>query len=260
MASINWLKLTAQKAQGMTVHFDTEARKTHTHANAHIDRTRTCENYSIGAENYREALNRLKKRTKEADEIQPPKRVRKDRITACLLEYTCPPELTEKGLTGAFFETMHELLTEYFGAENIHGTFIHADEQHTYRDAETHEKRVSLIHAHTLLSTYTKEHGINGKHFETRARLLELDRLTNYVLERRFGIKYRTGQGKNMETVETLKAKSEQYEQGRKDALKDVQRALDRLSESTVSDFVQAWKEEQKAKKQKAKDVSAPER
>lgn len=256
MASINWLKLTAQSASGLYVHLEQSARmSTKTHSNGNINPMLTIKNYSIGSSSYSEALKKMKDRTKSVDSVKPPKRVKKDRVVACMLEYTCPPEIDSK----AFFAVMYEVLCEYFGKDNVHGSFIHTDEVHEYIDAESKQLRTSLVHAHTLVSAYTEEFGINGKNFETRARLNELNKITDYVIQKRFGIRYNTGKGKSYKSVTELKtesmhlemqssdSRSDFIEYGKQQVLSRVNSVLNKMPESTVAEFVRLWKEEEKS-------------
>ena len=224
MASINWMKCTTQKAAALYVHMNTKARTERSHSNENIDKTKTKDNYCIGTKSYAETIARMKKRTEEVDKIKPPQRVRKDRVTCCMMEYTCPKELTDKGKQKKFFETMHEVLCQFFGAENVHGTFIHVDEIHTYTDYKTGTERQSLAHAHTLVSAYSDEYGINGKNFETRQRLKELNNITNYVIKRLYGMNYNNGDGRNYETIESLKAMSRTLKQNEKQQQEEQER------------------------------------
>ncbi len=208
MASVNWQKMTTQAAGALYVHMEKEARKNHNHANENIDKTKTPENYSIGVNSYRDAVKSMKERTKVVDAVQPPERIRRDRVTCCMLEYACPKVIAEAGKEREFFETMHSEMVRLFGAENVHGTFVHKDEVHTYIDGKTKEIKESLVHAHTLVSTYTPEKGINGKAFETRARLKALNKQINEMCIKRFGIEYNTHDYARRKSVEELKAES----------------------------------------------------
>lgn len=209
MASINWKKLTMQSAGALYVHLDQNARQNHEHANKNINKELTCQNYIIGADSFADAIKSMKARTAAVDAVEPPQRLRKDRVVCCMLEYTTPPEIASKGLTDDFLKTMYEILCEYFGKENVHGSFCHFDEIHEYIDVTEKTARQSLIHAHTLVSCYVTGKGINGRAFETREKLNDLNKTVNYVLEKKYNIKYNNGKGRNYETIETLKAKSE---------------------------------------------------
>lgn len=223
MASVNWLKITSQKAAAMAVHFGRSRGKVN-HSNAEIDPARTQFNSSIGAASWDEAYQKMKARTAAVDEVLPPKRIRADRKTACLLEYTCPASVRDAGRDEEFFEHAHSLFKNFFGPENVHGTFVHRDEVHQYTDSKTGAKRESLYHAHCLVSCYVEGKGINGKAFETRARLTELNAAMCDMVRSAFGIEYNTGDSPRGMTAEALKAESRVKEA--RDALAAHQAAL----------------------------------
>lgn len=204
MASVNWLKLTPQKAAALSVHFGKSRGKVN-HSNEDIDPARTWANSAIGASSYEEAYTRMKERTAAADAVEPPKRVKADRKIAVMLEYPCPAAIRAQGRDEEFFKAAHALYSAFFGPENVHGTFVHRDEAHEYTDRDG-TKRESLYHAHTLVSCYVEGKGINCKQFETRARLTELNRAMCEMVRREFGVEYNTGETPRGKTVEALKA------------------------------------------------------
>lgn len=208
MASIDWMKATTQKAGGMKKHLGQTERENGNHSNEHIDRELSHQNYAIGCSDYAEALAQMKARTKEVDEVLPPKRVRKDRVTCVFLELPCPREITEQGKSDEFFLKAHQLYEEFFGKENTHGTFVHKDEVHEYT-AKDGSTRTSLEHAHTLVSAFVEGKGINGKAFETRAKIKALNTAMDEMCVREFGVHLNTGERADRKSVETLKQESE---------------------------------------------------
>lgn len=208
MASVDWMKATTQKAGGMKKHLGQTEREKGNHSNEHIDRELSHQNYAIGCSDYAEALAQMKARTKEVDEVLPPKRVRKDRVTCVFLELPCPREITEQGKSDEFFLKAHQLYEEFFGKENTHGTFVHKDEVHEYT-AKDGSTRTSLEHAHTLVSAFVEGKGINGKAFETRAKIKALNTAMDEMCVREFGVHLNTGERADRKSVETLKQESE---------------------------------------------------
>lgn len=208
MASVNWMKATTQKASGLKKHLGQTERENGTHSNEHIDRELSHQNYAIGCNDYAEALAQMKARTKEVDEVLPPKRVRKDRVTCCFLELPCPREITEQDKSDEFFLKAHQLYEEFFGKENTHGTFVHKDEVHEYT-AKDGSTQMSLEHAHTLVSAFVEGKGINGKAFETRAKIKALNTAMDEMCVREFGMHLNTGERAGRKSVETLKQESE---------------------------------------------------
>lgn len=208
MASINWMKATTQKAGAMKKHLGKIEREKGNHSNPNINIFLSKQNYTIGCNDYTEALEMMKARTKEVDMFLPPKRIRKDRVTCCFLELPCPREITEQGKSDEFFFKAHQLYEEFFGKENTHGTFVHKDEIHEYT-AKDGGTQTSLEHAHTLVSAFAEGKGINGKAFETRAKIKALNTTMNEMCMREFGISLNNGETPQRKSVETLKQESE---------------------------------------------------
>lgn len=208
MASVNWQKATMQKAGALKKHLGQSERENGNHSNQHIDKSLSALNYAIGCSDYSEALERMKRRTNEVDELIPPLRVKKDRVTCCFLELPCPRTITEQGKSDEFFQKAHEIYAKFFGAENVHGTFVHKDEVHEYtgKDGALY---MSCEHSHTLVSAFSEEKGINGKAFETRGKIKALNASMDDMCFREFGIHLNTGETPQRKTVETLKQESE---------------------------------------------------
>lgn len=207
MASANWMKMTSQRAGAMTIHLGTEERATHDHSNKHIDPEKSYLNTTIGCSDYKEALQKLRDRNAEVDKVLPPQRdMGAKRVVACSIEIPCPYQIQEQGKDQEFFETMYKAMQDYFGTENVHGGFVHRDEQHLYHNKHGDEC-ISLYHMHTLVSPYTAEKGINGKAFETRKRLKEFNAVVNRECERVFGVELNTHtMEEGGQSVELLKA------------------------------------------------------
>lgn len=212
MSSVNWMKMTMQRAGSMNIHLGNKERIEIEHSNKHIDKSLSYLNSTIGCNDYSEAYQAMRERTKAVDAVQPPQRKVKDRVVACMLEIPCPLQIQEQGKDEEFFQTMYKTMQDYFGAENVHGAFIHRDEQHTYTGKDGQEY-TSLYHAHVLVSAYTPEKGINGKAFETRKRLNEFNKLCDRTCEREFGIPLNTGNLPGKVSVEQLKAREEYHQQ-----------------------------------------------
>ena len=235
MASVDWMKLKAGDMRKLAGHYQQELREKLNHSNKHINPEMTKHNYSIGAKDFYEACDKAKARVEEADKEHPPQRVKKDRVVACSLGIVCPPEIADKGLVAAsdYFDKVYGKLEDYFGKENVCGGFVHFDEQHIYIDAKTKEKRKSLFHMNVFVVAYVDEEvyakvpdpedpkkringkkrmqGVNGKTFSSRKHMQEVNRVMEDICHE-YGIEWHTGEGKNHETVETLKAKSAKEE------------------------------------------------
>lgn len=224
MASANWMKATTQKAGAMKKHLGQKEREQGNHSNKDINKELTKNNYTIGCTDYGEALERMKRRTKEVDKVIPPLRIKKNRITCCFIEVPCPLTLTERGLSDDFFDKTYQTLTDFFGSENVHGGFVHKDEVHTYIDKDK-KHRTSLEHIHVLVSAYTPHKGINGKAFETKPRLNTLNRNLDDMCFRSFGVRLNTKETPEHKSVERLKEETE------------LRKEADRLREEAENEF-----------------------
>ena len=248
MASVNWMKMTGQKASSMSKHMDKDERAEHEHANKDIQRDLTEQNYTIGCSSWKEAVAKNKERVAAVDAVQPPKRVKKDRVTAVSLEVPCPKEIEQAGRAREFFEKVFEKMQQYFGKANVQGGVVHVDEVHTYTDRAADGslyKRESLQHMHTLITPYTREKGVNGKAFETRERLKGFNNGIDKMVREEFGIAFNTGELAKHKTVEQLKTEGALLEAQQeleatiakgKDAtrrLSKIQKAIDGIQEST---------------------------
>lgn len=215
MASVDWQKQTKQKAGAMKIHLGKNERVEMEHSNQDIDKSKSCLNAYIGCSDYSEAYQAMLKRVAEVDKISPPLRVKKDRIICESLECPCPQLIYGQGRSEEFFEGLHQIYSEYFGEENVHGTCVHYDEMHPYKDKNGIEK-MSLAHSHTLVSAYVEwsdktgeRKGINGKNFERKPRYNELNNLVQDYCKKTFEVDFLTGEEAQKKTVELLKAEGE---------------------------------------------------
>ena len=212
MASINLAKFTSVGMKELSVHLSQEKRENYNHKNKHIDKKLTHKNYCVGCSSYENALERLSDRTKEVDEKIPPKRVKKDRVVCVNAEFTCPEELDERGLSEDFFRESYSFFCRKFGRDNIHGMFVHLDEQHDYLDVRTKEMTRSRKHCHLLMSPYTDTKGINAKEFLDRELCRDIQQEFNQFCKKTWGIDYLTGRKFDSKTVEELKEISAEKE------------------------------------------------
>lgn len=235
MASIDCAKYTSGQAGGLSVHFDEKERLEREHANPHIDKSKTHLNSFYDCTGYSDMLHKQKSRVAEADKDHPPERVRKDRITAIMMEIPVPKAISDKGLTDQFLQDTYTMIGEMVGKKNMCGMTIHRDEVHDYID-HGGKTRTSLEHGHAMVAPYArwtaketvygedgrplrdkngkivkqdvKREGVNAKHFLTRNFLKKLqDNMQAMVLEK-YGISYQTSQEPLHMTVEDLKRDS----------------------------------------------------
>lgn len=232
MASVDWMKLKTGGMRHLAVHFQQELREIKNHSNRNINKELTKDNVTFGVKDFYEACDKMDARIKELDEKYPPKRRvdPKERVVGCSLNVVCPEEVAAKGTKAVveYFKKTYDKFEEYFGKDNVCGGFVHLDETHTYKDADTKEDRQSLFHMNVFVVAFVDEDitqkptkknpsgkthvvGINGKHFQSRKHMNEINEKMEDICHE-YGIEWHTGRGKNHETVETLKAKSAEAE------------------------------------------------
>lgn len=230
MASVNWQKMTKQAAGAMKRHNGKKERVEGNHTNKHIDKSKSHLNIYIGADDYNEMYKAMLKRVDEVDKLYPPlKKLKADERIICeSLEYKCPQAIYDLGYDSAvkFFNDVHKMFIDFFGAENVHGSCVHFDEVHDYVDPKTNHTYTSLPHAHSLVSCYVEweedikkggkktgekreRKGINGKNFEKRDRYNKLNKKIDDYCLKEFGIHFMTGEQAQKKTVELLKSESE---------------------------------------------------
>ena len=211
MASLDMKKYTTAGACGLKIHLDDKERMTHMHSNTDIDINKTDRNYWIGCKNYQDMINSWSARQIKADREHPPERIRKDRVTAVMVECKCPWEIAKQGKECNFFNDFYGFMIKKLGAENVHGLTVHVDEVHDYE--ERGQIKTSMIHGHMMITPYAywqdskgMEHeGINGKHFLTREMLRELQKEFNELCLEKYGIEYQTHGEPKHRSVEDLK-------------------------------------------------------
>ena len=279
MASIDCAKYTSGQVGGLSVHFDYDKRLECEHENPHIDKSKTHLNSFYDCTGYSDMLHKQKERVAKMDELHPPERVRKDRITAVMMEIPVPKAISDKGLTDQFLQDTYAMIGEMVGKDNMCGMTTHRDEVHDYID-HGGSVRTSLEHGHAMVVPYAHwtaketvygedgkpvrdEHGkivkqdveregVNAKHFLTRSFLKKLqDQMQEMVLEK-YGISYQTSQEPLHMTVEDLKRESsraaaiiERAEQHAQETHEELAEARTELLETQQG--VNALQEQQRA-------------
>lgn len=223
MASVNWMKMTVQKAGAMKVHLGKKERVEVKHSNTDIHPELSHLNLYIGCNDYQDAYKDMRNRVSEVDKLYPPMRIKKDRVICEMLEVPCPQTVVALGNAAvkSFFENVHEIYIKFFGAENVHGSFVHMDEIHEYID-KNGKQIMSLPHMHSLVSAYAEwtekdkktgmireRKGINGKNFEKRPKYNALNDMIQEMCMQKFKVNFLTGETPQNKSVERLKMESE---------------------------------------------------
>lgn len=208
MASVNYLKIKCSAdAKAMLRHCENEERLQHEHSNKDIDKSKTYLNKQLRS--YDDSCSFYDNRIKGLDN-NGNKNKRKDRVTMFGLDIPVPEHLNRNEYS-EWFDEVNSIVAEMYGgddAANIVGMYQHYDEEHTYIDAETKQKRVSRVHEHIYI---IPEHDgrLNGKWFSSKANMLKVNNAIDKMTMQEYGISFMDGsKKKSMSDVATLKNKS----------------------------------------------------
>lgn len=244
MSSVDWKKLKGPEIDAMIYHAVRHDGKDVRYRNSYIDKEKTHLNYVIGPQmgrrfdgtKGRDEAQRLKRRVEEIDALEPPKRRRKDRVTAVAFCVSAPEGLSPEQ-ERQFFEITYKHLSEQCGGySNITRGYVHYDEVHDYIDPVTGEQRTSRPHLHAIGIPYVKGVGVNGFQFETRESIRALNRKIDEECKAELGIPFMTGRYQPLtgRSVEDLQAASVNaaLKQGIAKAERDRDEALNAANEA----------------------------
>lgn len=227
MASVDWKKMkTGAQKSAILRHCLREHKN---YSNGHIDLSKSGKNqllinsqlqfdsrYNVNGFfkqskiSAKSELERLNTRVKELDKIKPPKRVRKDRVTAVTFNVPLPEDITDRKQAEQFFADTYKMITDLCGGEkNVSVGIAHFDEIHDYYDSSKDEFATSRPHMHVMGIPWTDEHGVNCKNFMTRESMKGLNRQIDSYCREKFKKPYLTQTGQiSRGTVEDLKRDS----------------------------------------------------
>lgn len=211
----------AQRHDGRDVEYANRwVDKTRTHLNSVVT---TNDNIDAAQMTSDETYRYLKERVAEIDAVQPPKRIRKDRVTVVTMTIAAPDAIREED-EERFFQIIYDEIARYCGgAQNITAGYIHRDELHEYIDTDG-SRKTSRPHMHVAAIPYVEGVGVNGKAFETRARMRALNNHIDQRCRDELGVAFLTGRrGRTGRSVEDLQAMSEGL------AIEQAHAELDRL-------------------------------
>lgn len=205
MASVNFEKFKANQIKAVMRHCDKEQRKQHNHSNKQINKQVTDTNLQYDR-SYEETCKRYDERIAYLDSFENANK-RKDRVTC--LGITVP---TPKGLDATeefgWFNKVNKIVKKQFGADNVLQCYIHRDEVHQYRNAETGQLETSRVHAHFFVVP-ERDNKLVGKHVCNRENFIKLDNSIQDMTVSDYGIDFMDGSKKKSKaTVEELKSKS----------------------------------------------------
>ena len=217
MASVNVKKCHGSEAAHILAHNYRHHGKDVQYRNEHIDTARSKDNDTLMFNRFGTAhsdYERLKRRVEEIDKAEPPKRIRKDRVTEVAFYVPAPDGLPSEK-EPAFFRLAYEEIAKMCGGpDNVSRMKIHRDEVHEYTDPLTKERKTSRVHAHVIGIPYVKGKGVNCKTFMSRQALRDLQKRVDDRCRSEIGVNFMDGsRQKSRGTVEDLKRASARTEQ-----------------------------------------------
>lgn len=206
MASVNFEKLkSATEVKRMFKHCDKAERIKDNHANEQIDKAKTSQNSQFRY-SYSDTCKRYDDRIAYLDSLEGANK-RKDRVTCFGLCVPTPVGLSQSD-EQAWFSKVNKLIKAQYGAENVMNCYIHRDEEHEYKNAETGEDCVSRAHAHFYVIPAI-DGKLNGKKFSSKANMIKLNESIQDMTEADYGLQFMDGtKRKSKKSVEQLKQES----------------------------------------------------
>lgn len=208
MASVSFEKLkTPQEVKAMLRHCDKEERKkTKTHSNTDINLEATASNRQYPRD-YKTTCKRYDDRIAYLDSLKEANK-RKDRVTCFGLNVPIPQGLKENQEI-EWFRKVRDIINIQYGSDNVLQCYIHRDEKHAYKNAETGKDCESRTHGHFYVIPEHNEK-LNGKWFSSRANINKLNNAIQDMTQSDYGLKFMNGtKRKSKKTVEQLKNESE---------------------------------------------------
>lgn len=258
MASVNFEKLkTPQEVKAMLRHCDKDERLEHNHTNKQIDKSKIHKNAQIIG--YADACQAYDARIKYLDSL-PGANIRKDRVTCFGLNIPFPEGLKETDDV-KWTNKVLKLVEQQYGAKNIIAAYLHEDEVHDYKDAETGKQRTSRPHVHVYVVPEV-DGKLNGKVFSSKSNMQKLNRNIHKMTQIDYNVDFMDGsKRKSKKEVETLKELSRLQELNQKEKSvaeqatqnQDIQARLHEQMIQFQEEKRQFQEEKQKFDKEKAK-------
>lgn len=223
MASVNIEKLHGSAAASILAHNHRHDGKDVEYANKHIDKNKISTNgsrYFNGIHgkniNAHDDYERLRRRVEEIDAQEPPKRIRRDRVTMIAFEIPVPEGLPPEQESAFFSIAYRQFARMCGGAKNVSTLRIHRDEVHEYTDPITKERKTSRVHAHCVGIPYVPGKGVNCKAFMSRQALRDLQAAIDQRCRSELGVAFLDGsRQRSRGSVEDLKLASAKAEEER---------------------------------------------
>lgn len=213
-----------QQAKAYFRHNDKDRREEMNHANPHIDKSKTHENFTYRGLDYKGLCKAFDDRMAAVDQGKPGTGKNARVVLQSVILY--PPKGLTREQEKDWFMDAGRVMEARFG-DNLLEIQFDMDEEHEYTDAETGEKVMSRNHGHARL--FPEVNGkLNGKAFSSRAAITGLNHALDVMSFRKYGVHMMDGTKKKGGTsVEDLKrasllAEVEQLEEVRDTILTDA--------------------------------------
>lgn len=250
-----------QQAKAYFRHNDKDRREEMNHANPHIDKSKTHENFTYRGLDYKGLCKAFDDRMAAVDQGKPGTGKNARVVLQSVILY--PPKGLTREQEKDWFMDAGRVMEARFG-DNLLEIQFDMDEEHEYIDAETGEKVMSRNHGHARL--FPEVGGkLNGKAFSSRAAMTGLNHALDMMSVQKYGVHMMDGTGKKGGvSVESLKAASlraevEQLEGVRDTILTDAMERADEITAEASRDARAARREADdyayKARRQANKDA-----
>ncbi|MCD8231331.1 MAG: plasmid recombination protein [Clostridiales bacterium] len=172
------------------IRYRNEPHRNVQYGNPDIDPNKTALNYTVGIRRD-DPYGYIKKKIQQYDEINPPKRIKKDRVTLCSFCFTVPESIANTPQECEYFQHCYDWLAGKVGAENIACADVHLDEIHDYYDSHKKEWVTSRAHMHAITPPVVAvgtSYKVNANEFLTRSNIKAWHTELDAYIHERMGV------------------------------------------------------------------------
>lgn len=208
MASVNFEKIkNVQQLKSYIRHCDRDERKKLEHSNKNIDKSKTDMNLQTEG-SYEEICKKIDEKMSYFDSLEGQNK-RKDRVIGFGMDIPIPDEIPDDKLNECCSKIIN-IINREKGKDNFISAYIHLDEVHSYKDAETGQDRESMRHIQAYSFCADENGKLKGRQFSSKKNMIKLNKEIHAMMQRDYGVDFMNGtQKKSKATVEYLKNKSE---------------------------------------------------
>ena len=213
-----------QQAKAFFRHNDKDRREEMKHANPHIDKSKTPDNFTYRGLSYKGLCEAFDKKLATVDMGRESSGKNARVVLQSVILY--PPAKLPPHLVRAWLMDAGRVLEDRYG-DNLLEIQFDMDEQHWYIDPETKEKRLSQHHGHARLFP-SVDGKLNAKAFSSRAEIKALNAVLDEMSLQKYGVPMMDGTkkkgGKSAEVLKaaSLKAEIEVLERQREKIITDA--------------------------------------